>query len=189
MLSNREKRRKKNAISIHHVAVKLAAKHGLDKVTTEMISEEAGISLRTFFNYFPYKEAAFVPPELSFTQKAIDTFSNSDDDLLEDIVKLISPLFEDIQVDQQFLKNSNDLAAENPALMALRMHFIKEFETKIYNVIIMRFNQEESGKARHIAALISVSIRMGFETWIEDNQDALPNVISAKIFNLKTLFN
>lgn len=189
MSSLREKRRKKNVQAIHYAAINLASKYGLDNVTTEMISEEAGISLRTFFNYFPYKEAAFVPPELSFTQENIEKFIESDDDLIEDLAKLIAPLFLEIGIDQQHLKRSHDVAKENPKLMVLRIHFVHEFESKIYTAIVKRFQEKETEKARHIAAIISATIRLSFETWIDENDSKLAATIRLNILNLKTLFN
>ena len=55
---------------IRDAAVRLALERGFDKVTIEEICSEAGISTRTFFNYFPNKESAIaygpsdIPPEL-----------------------------------------------------------------------------------------------------------------------------
>ncbi|PCI88785.1 MAG: hypothetical protein COB24_02165 [Hyphomicrobiales bacterium] len=189
MSSLREKRRIKNAQSIHRVAINLAAEHGLDNVTTEMISEAAGISLRTFFNYFPYKEAAFIPPEMNFTQESINSFVTSKGDLLEDLAKLITPPFHEIEIDQQHLKRSHDVVKQNPKLMVMRVHFVHEFESKIFNAIVNRFKDEEQQKARHIAAVISATIRLSFETWIDENENTLANTIGDNILSLKTLFN
>ena len=189
MSSLREKRRKKNVQTIHYAAISLASKHGLDNVTTEMISEEAGISLRTFFNYFPYKEAAFVPPELSFAKENIEIFVKSNNDLIEDLAELIAPLFLEIGIDQQHLKRSHDVAKENPKLMVMRIHFVHEFESKIYNAIVKRFKEKETEKARHVAAIISATIRLSFETWIDENNNTLAATIGMKILSLKTLFN
>lgn len=66
----RERRRRETSADIRGAAVRLAREPGWDKVTVEGICNEAGISTRTFFNYFPNKESAIaygpsdIPSEL-----------------------------------------------------------------------------------------------------------------------------
>src|ERR1700743_2037827 len=66
----RERRRRQTSADIRGAAVRLARQRGFDRVTIDEICVDAGISPRTFFNYFPNKEAAIaygpsdIPPEL-----------------------------------------------------------------------------------------------------------------------------
>src|ERR1700721_1500061 len=66
----RERRRRQTSADIRGAAVRLVRERGFDKVTIEAICAEAGISVRTFFNYFPNKESAIaygpsdIPAEL-----------------------------------------------------------------------------------------------------------------------------
>ncbi|MEU1211151.1 TetR/AcrR family transcriptional regulator [Streptomyces sp. NPDC005791] len=57
-LRERKKQATRNAIA--EAAVRLAAEHGVENVTVEAISEAAGVSPRTFFNYFSSHDDAFV---------------------------------------------------------------------------------------------------------------------------------
>lgn len=63
-LSLRDRRRLETARDIQQATLKLATARGLDSVTTEAIAAAAGVSTRTFFNYYPNKEAAAIgiPP-------------------------------------------------------------------------------------------------------------------------------
>lgn len=54
-LGLRERRRRQTSADIRGAAVRLAQARGWDKVTIEEICVQAGISTRTFFNYFPNK--------------------------------------------------------------------------------------------------------------------------------------
>ena len=67
----RERQRVATWTRIHESAVTLVLEQGLPEVTTAAIAERAGVSARTFFNYFPTKEDAVLgtreptlPPEL-----------------------------------------------------------------------------------------------------------------------------
>lgn len=54
----REKKKRETHRALHQAALRLVDQDGLDAVTAEQISAEAGVSARTFFNYFPTKEQA-----------------------------------------------------------------------------------------------------------------------------------
>jgi AcrR family transcriptional regulator len=56
--SLRERKRAETWTAIHEAASSLAQHSGLEQATVEVIAEAAGVSPRTFFNYFPAKEDA-----------------------------------------------------------------------------------------------------------------------------------
>ena len=56
--SLRERRREQTWTAIHEAALKRVRDHGMRGTTVEEIAQEAGVSPRTFFNYFPSKEDA-----------------------------------------------------------------------------------------------------------------------------------
>jgi AcrR family transcriptional regulator len=56
----RERKKRATRAALAEAAVRLAAEHGAEKVTVEAISAAAGVSVRTFFNYFDNREDAFV---------------------------------------------------------------------------------------------------------------------------------
>lgn len=58
--SLRERKKRATRRRIHEAALDLAVRHGLCGVTVEDIAGAAEVSPRTFFNYFPSKDAAVV---------------------------------------------------------------------------------------------------------------------------------
>ncbi|MFD0254552.1 TetR/AcrR family transcriptional regulator [Streptomyces sp. NPDC127113] len=56
----RERKKRATRAALAEAAVRLAAEQGAEKVTVEAISAAAGVSVRTFFNYFDTRDDAFV---------------------------------------------------------------------------------------------------------------------------------
>ena len=59
----RAERRRATGVALRRAAFALIAEHGYDATGTEDIARAAGVSPRTFFNYFPTKEALLLLPE------------------------------------------------------------------------------------------------------------------------------
>ncbi|WSK83689.1 TetR/AcrR family transcriptional regulator [Amycolatopsis sp. NBC_01286] len=73
----RERKKYETHRALAVAAVELVAERGLDAVTVEDIAATAGVSVRTFFNYFASKEDAVViayPDHLERTERAIGRF-------------------------------------------------------------------------------------------------------------------
>jgi AcrR family transcriptional regulator len=56
----RERKKNETRTALRAAAVALVGERGLAAVTVEDIAEQAGVSARTFFNYFPSKEDAVI---------------------------------------------------------------------------------------------------------------------------------
>ncbi|GAA2274410.1 TetR family transcriptional regulator [Streptomyces ruber] len=56
----RERKKRATRAALAEAAVRLAAEHGTDNVTVEAISAAAGVSVRTFFNYFDSRDDSFI---------------------------------------------------------------------------------------------------------------------------------
>lgn len=88
-LRERKKRDTRNAI--HAAALELVARHGLDGTTVDEISAEAGISTRTFFNYFPTKASAVLGVTVEpLTQEDRERFVAGTGDLIADLCDLVA---------------------------------------------------------------------------------------------------
>ncbi len=189
MTNLRERRRLRTAETIRRAAVVLVHAKGLDHVTAEMISDAAGVSPRTFFNYFPYKEAALMPPPPVFSEAAIARFIAGQGILLDDLVDLLGPIFDEIGEDRDYVRMTHEISLSNPKLQVLRNSTFHEFEGLIAGLISRRLGADSHSTALHMAALVSASIKVGFQTWVEQKSGSAADAILAKIRDAKTIFD
>ena len=70
----RERKKAATRLALHEAALRLVAEHGLDGVSVDDVATRAGVSPRTFFNYFPTKDDAVLgldPADLRRTAQAL----------------------------------------------------------------------------------------------------------------------
>ncbi|ATY13353.1 TetR family transcriptional regulator [Amycolatopsis sp. AA4] len=71
----RERKKLETHRTIALAALRLVAERGLDQVTVDDIAAEAGVSARTFFNYFPVKEDAVLLAYADHAERAEQTLA------------------------------------------------------------------------------------------------------------------
>ena len=87
----RERKKAETWAALHEAAASLALQHGVDQTTVEAIAASAGVSPRTFFNYFEVKEDAIVglrEPVLEAAQ--LSRISVTADDLVGQVSRLLT---------------------------------------------------------------------------------------------------
>jgi AcrR family transcriptional regulator len=86
----RERRKVETWAALHDAAASLALEHGIEQATVEAIAESAGVSPRTFFNYFRAKEDAILGlREPQVDPEELSRISTSAPDLLDQVSLLL----------------------------------------------------------------------------------------------------
>tara|TARA_R100000789_G_scaffold83820_1_gene79432 strand:+ start:228 stop:815 length:588 start_codon:yes stop_codon:yes gene_type:complete len=103
-LSLRERRRQTTARDIQKATLELALQHGLENVTTEEIAAAAGISTRTFFNYYTNKEAAAIGAPPDFREEDMEALRKGTSSLAADIKRFLDRHMEILAGDEAILR-------------------------------------------------------------------------------------
>ncbi|POH60268.1 TetR/AcrR family transcriptional regulator [Arthrobacter glacialis] len=114
----RERNRLETWALIHDKASLIASEEGLNKATVEAIADAAGISKRTFFNYFASKEDAILgiqAPTLS--EETIAAFrADGDQDLFGRTVHLMAAVIRSMFPAESLSERRRQLKADYPEL-------------------------------------------------------------------------
>lgn len=176
-------RRKLETISlIHDIAEKLALKNGLAEAKIEDIADAAGISKRTFFNYFPTKEDAVLglrAPSLS--REAIDQFNASSADLLTRTVMLAIDVVRTSSISTSSIARRKELRRRFPELtqrFELRAIATEELIRPILADHVSRTVSDEApGEVDIILNLAGVVIRHAYSIDPEIKDDSITQSI------------
>lgn len=169
-LALRERRRIETIQLIQHAALRLAAGQGHDAVTVEAICAEAGVSVRTFFNYFPVREAAFVVGPPPFPEAAIQTFLAGQGHLLDDLIDLLQARLPSSGDERNKLCMAMHLAAREPRMAAMQISASHAHELELASLIAQRIEADPADPTpRFVAAAVLATTRAVLAQWAEGN--------------------
>ena len=182
----RERRRRQTSADIRAAAVRLVRERGFDKVTIDEICAEAGISVRTFFNYFPNKESAIaygpsdIPPEL--VEEFVAAGPGGYSVVLDELITLAAHHLRDMPPDREQAETMLELAKTTPAMLAAFLADLERFQNHLIDIVARRQGMKPDEEIPAvISALALTAIRSGIERWTqgrpEDDDDTpLPYV-------------
>ena len=173
----RERKRLATRHAIQLACLTLVEGSGLDKVTVEQISSRADVSPRTFFNYFPTKEAALVgdPPALP-SEDELEGFvaAGTGEGILAGIGVLLSRSAAASE-DKDIVNLRRRLLSKYPHLFAMRMSAVHQLEDQLAAVVSRRLTIDDpvlaadaaalAGRSRLIALVALAALRHAWSKW------------------------
>lgn len=164
-------RRYRTAKKIQATAIQLAVRDGLANVTTEAIAKEAGISTRTFFNYYPYKEAAMMGPPPDYPTDASEEFVNGRATLIEDLDRLITTHLARFLDERELLAHILALSMTDPKLAALRNSTILSRRAQMRDLLHRRCPDAKPAQIEILAAAIVAATNAATKDWASGEVD------------------
>ena len=164
--SLRARRRIQTRTEIHDAAVKLVLERGFNEVTVEEIADAAGVSPRTFFNYFPTKQEAIYPGPPELDPEILEQFTAGTNSLLADLRTLISSYAEMAPKMRSQMLEMRPILAEQPEIW---IHLHKRFgqlEQQLAQAIGLRRHRAEPTSEDYVIAAVSTAVmRSALRCW------------------------
>lgn len=183
----RDRRRLQTSREIQRAALSLALRHGYDHLTTEMIAAEAGISQRTFFNYFPNKEAAIVGEGVFFDAETVAWFRQSSGPLLADLLEALRRLLCSSDLDRGMSQLVDRLMSRSPELLPIFYGSLKRLTDQLSDLAVTRLGEEARPDAELLAQAISHALADTFRVWANNEAMTLESVVDATAARLMVL--
>ncbi|WP_245730225.1 TetR family transcriptional regulator [Micromonospora pallida] len=116
----RDRRKRQTRATLSTTALRMVAEHGLDHVTVDEISEAAGVSPRTFFNYFGCKDEAVVGNAVVDEARLDARLAAVPADVpaVAALRTAFAELVDDIQADRDLWSLRMQVVERNPALLS-----------------------------------------------------------------------
>jgi AcrR family transcriptional regulator len=164
-------RRHRTAKKIQAVAVELAVRDGLANVTTDAIAKAAGISTRSFFNYYPYKEAAILGPPPDYPAEASEAFVTGSGPLLDDLDRLIAVHVARFVDERELLSHVFALAETDVKVDALRNTAVLSRRAQMRALLARRLPKGDPRMIEILAAAIVAATNAATKDWIAGETD------------------
>ncbi|MFC3893102.1 TetR/AcrR family transcriptional regulator [Lentzea rhizosphaerae] len=164
--------------SLAGAALRLAMERGLDGVTVEDIADEAGVSRRTFSNYFTCKEDAVLDADRERFQALVALVESrpSGEEPWQALRAATAELYRTWPVPDVEWMAQLRLLRRHPSLLARQAGDQVALERDLAAVLVTRGPDEEP--ARLMAATFLAAVRTGIALWLESaGEQQLPGLI------------
>ena len=156
----RERQKLQTLQEIHRAAVDLVDREGLAAVTVDAIAERAGISRRTFFNYFASKEDAVLgtrPPTVPADALAL-FFEDESTDRFTRTVRLIVAIIRSTVIDTSSFEERRALTHRFPELKVRLSQHVSTAEGLIETVLSEKFGSTGSDDSARALLMLSGTV-------------------------------
>lgn len=173
----RDRKKAATRQSLHEAALRLAMAHGLDGVTVEDIADEAGVSRRTFSNYFANKEDAILHADRERTGRLLSLLVERPErePPWEALRRAVADLFRDQEAPDPAWVEQLRLLRRHPSLLARQASDQIALERELAAVLVKRGHDTDEELARLMAATLLAAFRTATALWLEGSgRQSLP---------------
>ena len=167
----RERKKTATRQALHESAVRLAMAHGAEKVTVEAIADDAGVSRRTFSNYFGSKEEALMYGDFQRIQSLIGMVHNRPTG--ESAWMALTAAAEQFvgelgDLDPQWVAQGR-LVRGHPSLLAAQVQTFAALERELSAEVAARSAEHDpdSVRVKMTSAAFLVALRVSLHLWLE----------------------
>ncbi|HIW99151.1 MAG TPA: TetR/AcrR family transcriptional regulator [Candidatus Nesterenkonia stercoripullorum] len=170
-VSQRERNRRETWDAIHTAAHAIALQDGPEGATVEQIAAAAGVSRRTFFNYFPTKEDAILGTQLpTMTSEIAERYRGSSRDELNRVVHLFAAVVR-TSLPPQSIAARREAVHAHPELRNRLIHLLSHVEELVREVVTQEQPEGDPALRPALMMLAGTITKYGFSQYAESAVD------------------
>ena len=167
----RERKKAATRQALHQAAVRLALAHGADKITVEAVADEAGVSRRTFSNYFANKEEALLYGDHVRISVLIGMVQArpAGERPWEALTEAAREFYRQLgELDPAWVAQTR-LVRSHPALLAQQLNTFAAVERELAAAVTARMDEPDPAgvRAQLAAATFMASLRVALRIWLD----------------------
>lgn len=169
-LGLRERKKRATRDALAGTALRMAAERGFEHVTVEAVTDAVGVSVRTFFNYFPCLEDAITRPGQENAERTRRAVLNAPEHLsaLDALSEAIAQELAQIEEDHERWELQMAVLRKSPALLPNFLAARGADETAMVAVVAERLGQDPETDLypRLLAHVALAAVRAAVEVWV-----------------------
>jgi len=172
-LGLRERKKRARREALIDATHRLVAEHGLDAVTVDAICEEAGVSVRTFFNYFETKDDAVLghtPWPLESAAAVVFAAGGPTGHLMSDLQALVSSFLSDPPIGRERMARALELAGKEPRLFARHLSWFEQHKGQLSALVERRLGDDPTHSPEMVGSVLLFLTHATFLHWDMDQQ-------------------
>jgi len=190
-LGLRERKKRARREALIDATHRLVERDGLDAVTVEAICEAAGVSVRTFFNYFETKDDAVLghtPWPLETEASDVFAAGGPTGHLLADLEHLVAAVLDDPPMGRARLGHALELASREPRLLAKHLAWVEQHKGQLVELVERRLGDDPSHPPEVVAAFAMFLTYATFMRWdAAGGQGRAPDHLASVVRELRSL--
>ncbi|GGQ44360.1 TetR/AcrR family transcriptional regulator [Couchioplanes azureus] len=178
----RERKKAATRQALHEAAVRLAIAHGADRITVEAVADEAGVSRRTFSNYFANKEEALLHGTRQRMSALVGIVRSrpAGEGPWTALTRAARQFYEQFgELDPQWAAQTRLLRTQ-PALAAQQASTFAALERELAAAVAARGTEPDPSGVRDrlMAATFMTAMRVSLHAWLEaPDEISLPELV------------
>ncbi|MBW5250970.1 TetR family transcriptional regulator [Streptomyces poriferorum] len=169
-LGLRERKKRATRDALADMALRMAAARGIEHVTVEAVTDAVGVSVRTFFNYFPCLEEAITRPGHEHAERTRRAVLNAPEHLtaLEALSEALAKELAQVEEDHERWELQMAVLRTSPSLLPGFLAAQGADERALVAVLAERLGQdpETDLQPRLLAHVAIAAVRATVEVWV-----------------------